>query len=149
MTLENQVCSLELAKRLKELGVGKKRGDSLFVWVMDTGTKEYKLTSFENPWYGAVTNYYAAGFDNAACPMYSAFTAAELGALLPIHANGGCLRIGKGDNKSNWFAIYEGNFIEDIDEGFLPTVKAVYADSMADALASMLIQLLEGKLITL
>lgn len=60
MKLENQVCSLELAKKLKELGV---KQDGFFSWDMAGGICLSK-----------------AGIDDR---FYSAFTASELGEMLP------------------------------------------------------------------
>lgn len=66
MRLESQVCSLELAKRLKELGV---KQESLFYWHHENG-KDY--VSYADPSF-------------CLCPYekISAFTVAELGELLP------------------------------------------------------------------
>lgn len=65
MKLEDQVCPLELAKRLKELGV---KQESAFYWCDNNyGTWELEdspLPAFESDW----------------C---SAFTVAELGEMLP------------------------------------------------------------------
>lgn len=66
MKLEDQVCSLESAKRLKELGV---RQDSYFYW---NGI----MTDVENKLVGIIKN----DFSNDG---YSAFTVAELGEMLP------------------------------------------------------------------
>lgn len=66
MKLEQQVVSLELAKRLKELGV---KQESLFYWQ------------------GADKNGYIINFEKDLfeydCEKYSAFTVAELGKMLP------------------------------------------------------------------
>jgi len=67
--LEDQVCLLELAKKLKELGV---KQDSVFYWVI-TMTTNYHLS-------------YTGG-DKSLLPLerndfYSAFTVAELGEIL-------------------------------------------------------------------
>lgn len=65
MKLEQQVVSLELAKRLKELGV---KQESLFYWQ------------------GADKNGYIINFEKDLfeydCEKYSAFTVAELGEML-------------------------------------------------------------------
>jgi len=63
MRLEDQVCSLELAKRLKELGV---KQESVFRW------KQHRLE------YAGLT---AEPEDDAcaSCEWFSAFTVAELG----------------------------------------------------------------------
>jgi hypothetical protein len=76
MKIEDQVCGLELAKKLKELGV---KQESIFLWVKDKPTKEYHLWS---------SDVYAIGGafptkDLAGADIVSAFTAAELGEMLP------------------------------------------------------------------
>jgi hypothetical protein len=71
MTLEHQVTSLELSKRLKELGV---KQESLFLWVKACGSGEWSLKSDE-------------AFDHmaslAADDEVAAYTVAELGEMLP------------------------------------------------------------------
>jgi hypothetical protein len=74
MELKNQVCSLELAKRLKELGVKQES-----VWAWYEGTMK--------PWI-----WISQSFDKVEAPPASewrsqaaAFTVAELGEMLPWH----------------------------------------------------------------
>ncbi len=70
MKLEQQVCNLELAKKLKELGV---KQESYFTWVHwrdDSEDDGWDVYHFDNP-------SHTMGVD------YSAFTVAELGELLP------------------------------------------------------------------
>ncbi len=73
MELEDQVCSLELSKRLKELGVKQK---SLFYWS-------------ENAAYGwqIVNNKYPKEDleENGMTDGISAFSVAELGEMIGIH----------------------------------------------------------------
>lgn len=69
MKIKDQVCSLELAKRLKELGV---KQESHFWWHKDEPEDDYELSD-----YGGSSGW----------RHYSAFTVAELGALLPSHLN--------------------------------------------------------------
>lgn len=64
MELENQVVSLELAKRLKELGV---KQESVFKWVW-------------HDWNLETVVYQPA--DNLGLQQYSAFTVAELGSII-------------------------------------------------------------------
>lgn len=64
MKLENQVTNLELAKKLKELGVEQ---ESLFYWKQEAIHYWQKLDTK----------------DLAAPSCYSAFTVAELGEILP------------------------------------------------------------------
>lgn len=69
MSLENQVCSLELSKRLKELGV---KQESVFCYTSDE--TENKLLYLPN-----------RNETGSMKPLitYAAFTVAELGELLP------------------------------------------------------------------
>lgn len=65
MKLEDQVCSLELSKRLKELNV---KQESFFVWEeRPEGAKLFPYDCDERPMYA----------------WFSAFTVAELGEFLP------------------------------------------------------------------
>jgi len=64
MRLEDQVCSLELAKRLKELGVNQ---ESLYEWVERWGDKTCGIFPSDND----IVN-----------TKWSAFTVAELGEML-------------------------------------------------------------------
>jgi hypothetical protein len=125
--LEKQVYSLELAKRLKELGV---RQESLYYWSMckdgigiikliDSDRKREKIGTVE--------------IENI-----SAFTVAELGEMLP-HG----FRSGKAGNSKVGFKAYSshangpGGFHEQFD-----------ADTEADCRAKMLIYLVENGLLT-
>lgn len=132
MNLEQQVCSLDLAKRLKELGV---KQEGYFVWE---GADEF----------GYVVKRRADSGSNV-----SAFTVAELGEMLPKHLlladDGGANRYisithGKApfnDNRT-WYVYYD-----QINE---PCDYKIGQEAIteADARAKMLIYLLENKLIT-
>lgn len=75
MKLEKQVCSLELAKKLKELGV---KQESIFYWTRSY-TRKTGVFQADSKYYLAYSKnkkYYA----EYEC---SAFTVAELGELLP------------------------------------------------------------------
>jgi hypothetical protein len=126
MKLEEQVVSLELAKKLKELGV---KQESLFYWksfytgdaVLVTG-KPQKSNKYNS---------------------YSAFTVAELGEMLPwlveVAEQGYFLNMVKNGKKEwQWDVWYE------LDDDILESVEA---ESEANARASMLIYLLENNLI--
>ena len=74
MKLEDQVCSLELSKRMKELGFPQ---DSLWWW----GTLDGKMTIIPKSYYMMVdSGIWEKGNDEKLC---SAFTVAELGEMLP------------------------------------------------------------------
>lgn len=117
MTLEQQVCSLELAKKLKELRCKQK---SLFYWV-----------KFKNKWIinDAITSLKDLK-TNPNLEFYSAYTVAELGEMLPNMKSGKNTSSDKSDNK--W--ICNKHSLE------------FYAETEADARAKMLICLIENKL---
>ena len=70
MKLEQQVCSLELAKQLKELGF---KQESLFWWQdCGDGTVELMYGKTDSN-FGIPVQYY-----------YPAYTVAELGEMLPL-----------------------------------------------------------------
>jgi hypothetical protein len=123
MNLEQQVCSLELAKRLKELGV---KQDSLFYW--HTGIVPQGLVTKE--WVSE---------RNVSASTYSAFTVAELGELLPR-------KITKGG--WDYFLICTtGGKIKDIRyERDGESAHSLGEYTEADARAKMLIHLLENNL---
>lgn len=85
MELEKQVCSLELAKKLKELGV---KQESLFWWNISDGI--------------------VIGEQYRRPPSISAFTVAELGEMLPGNFN----TIRRGDG--SWLA-YDGNAADNVN----------------------------------
>ena len=73
ITLEKQVCSLELARKLKELGV---KQESLFEWRKYSLLDEYTLLLVENP------DVDIAVLSGTLQDIVSAFTVAELGYIL-------------------------------------------------------------------
>lgn len=140
MKLEDQVCSLDLAKRLKELGV---KQESFADWCeLDD---DLTLCLVRKP----------AEFekidDDAKAMCFSAFTVAELGEMLPH-------KIGQGD-ETLWlycwkgergFSVAYGEVVREAKEyAFSFSIPHVQdADTEADARAKMLIYLVENKLIT-
>lgn len=133
MKLEKQVVSLELAKRLKELGVEQ---ESLFYWK-----GQYAIV--RNPLH-KITGYKLENYTNGDAEDYSAFTCFELGELLPdkvlINHYYCILYINKNyTNTSNW-CVYYSSF--DGGKGC-----SFQAKTEAGARAQMLIYLLENKLI--
>ncbi len=75
MTLDQQVCSLEIAKRLKDLGV---KQESCFEWVVGG-----RLTGLEINELRPTHEKRIVGPDTA-YTQYPAYTVAELGTILPI-----------------------------------------------------------------
>ena len=137
MTLKNQVVSLELAKRLKELGV---KQESLFYWCdgkTDVGHKTLLVMGTQGLCEidGKIR---ARGFSWNELPEKvesSAFTVAELGEMLP-------------DGCKDW--RYKDMWIGDFGGGIRKTVDTLKLDSSAteaDARGGMLIYLLENSLL--
>lgn len=121
MKLESQVCSLELARRLKELGV---KQDSQFAWEHNGG----------NLWRVGMPEISKA-IGSKWEPFYSAFTVAELGEMLPFHT--ASHRV-DGD-PIYWICYERGPFAR-------KDVQNQDGDTEADARAKMLIYLIENKL---
>jgi hypothetical protein len=130
MKLESQVCSLELARKLKELGV---KQESMFIYA-NRGhfDLEYvpKLQVASEPLFGDI----------------SAFTVAELGTLLPGCLNGNVLRCHKNELDEatvQWEVGYWDITGDQAESRF----GLCTAETEADARALCLIYLLENKLI--
>ena len=126
MNIKEQVCSLELSKQLKKLGIKQK---SQFYWAkLSPGNylgKTYSLIFEDN-----------VKMDNI---IISAFTVAELGEMLPVDVATQKKDVitDKKKIKNQWCALY----IKKDKETF------EYAQTEADARAKMLIYLTENKLI--
>lgn len=140
MKLENQVVSLELAKKLKELGV---KQDSLAYWgwylPMDEGARNrgghlWRVGYFEH----TPKDCYALADSEE---FYSAFSVAELGEILPFEIGEARSWSGYKDGKGNWEAWLEEQG-EMIGHTFV-------ADTEADARAKTLVYLLENDLLSL
>ena len=119
MTLEQQLVSLELAKKLKELGV---KQESYFGWVYDPmSSLGYFVTSNSDKW-----EY-----------EYSAYTVAELGEMLPARVQKFRLQCDKAPDEK-WFVSYIA-FLDDDNEEIVQ-----FANTEANARAKMLIYLIEN-----
>lgn len=130
MKLSDQVCSLELAKRLKELGV---KQESLFYWFES-------LFKGKESFIRQGDTSYRDGYE-LAC---SAFTVAELGKLLPDKISP--------ENQFDCYILFtmkntsDGEWV--VRYAITSTIYcAIVADTEADARAKMLIYLIENKLI--
>lgn len=148
MELKDQVTSLEISKRLKELGV---KQDGAFSWVkrFDTEAKAERIFLWQT-----IPNPYLEDF--------SAFTVSELGEMLPSHIIikqpvivsaeedeeqefWYWLSVDKSDD-GLWFVNYGDN------EEIAPCFKDwddIQATTEADARGKMLIHLLENGLLSL
>jgi len=140
MQLEKQVVSLELAKRLKELGV---KQEGLFCYVEHKPTHEFHL------WFNEVLAM--GGLEPLdkrykLVQQFSAFTVAELGDMLPArgYENEDLVSWSSffSKDKGKWIASIFWRFSKDKTEW-------IESDTEADARAKMLIYLFENKLIEL
>ena len=135
MKLEQQVCSLEQAKRLKELGV--KQYVSFFQWcIVFPRRNAPRLAPFIS-WVASNSPSYRE-YDINKTETYDALTTGELGAALPHR-----------------FISYKSNDRFDLAEGLyyvssllVAECPRIYGSSEAQARAAMLIHLLENNLIT-
>ena len=128
MNLEEQVCSLELAKRLKELGV---KQESYFYWTEYANGFELRPIGIKGGLIGVMLE--KAHIESRVIPKgcISAFTVAELGEMLKEHIN----QFRSIDEKGAWCVWHPNTTRRHKNE--------------AEARALMLIYLLENKLIPL
>ena len=124
MTLEQQVTSLELSRRLKELGV---KQESLFWWH-----------THEDPQVPQHTDYVFANWENckwdvAFCDKVSAFTVTELGEMLQL-------------DKCEWLVCSKDPISKEFCMTYMKQIAK--ADTEANARAKMLIYLIENNLLT-
>lgn len=118
MRLEEQVCGLELAKKLKELGV---KQESIFYW-RDLQNVGWRVTPHDQT-------------EHRAYDSVSAFTVAELGEMLRIDNSMLAHPTSIGCYWGKKWCFYEWGKL------------LAKADTEADARAKMLIYLLENKII--
>ncbi|HSY52426.1 MAG TPA: hypothetical protein VLC46_26735 [Thermoanaerobaculia bacterium] len=123
LPLEKQVCSLDLAKRLKELGV--KQESEFYWWTYRTGTISEVRCKHQ--------------LENSENPIFSALTVAELGEMLPQHYS------------SHWHALQDGQATTTwvCEESVYDYSIRFSAWTEADARAKMLVDIIENKLIEL
>ena len=136
MKLEDQVVSLELAKRLKELGV---KQESLFYWVNGL------ISNAEH----AIECQYENRNKGTRHSISSAFTVAELGEMLPWRIDGKDITDKR--RKIAYFLEYEAGGMSVCYTHHLNVTKVLVeriAETEADARAKMLIYIIENNLIT-
>lgn len=127
MTLDQQVVSLELARKLKELGV---KQESVFVW-------------YTNADFGHLLYLGEDGMRPMEAKTYSAFTVAELGNIIYTRIKVITPRYDL-DNKRWQFELVH---IEEPIEG--KTTGLMFTDKEADIRAEQLIFLIKHEQITL
>lgn len=132
MKLEEQVTSLKLSKKLKELGV---KQESLFAWAnVNQGGKNWKMEVIKNDF-------------QALNEFVSAFTVAELGEMLP----GEIKTKAFGCGHTNWMIQCGWTVLEHYLTyhcmNCQEEIESFEDKNEADVRAKMLIYLLENKLI--
>lgn len=139
MKLKDQVCSLELSKKLKELGVPD--NDPVWWWRNDYPNNP---TKYEDKWYLIPFGDYPYTHEPQKSEKYEdgwhllpAFTVAELGEMLP-ESYFTC----KSHPSNEWVVC------DQYEDGYPPTLGGFEASDKteADARAKMLIYLLENYL---
>ena len=144
MELEKQVCTLEQAKRLKELGVKQESNfyhNNGAVWYL------YDVTDW-----GMQTQFYEDCLNDARLPerddIISAFTVAELGEMLPYENefNKSFFYSGYHSQLGKWECQHVG-WKENAHHG-RQLLHKEYGESEASARAAMLIYLLENNLLS-
>lgn len=128
-----QVCSLEWARKLKELGVAQ---ESAFYWdnIISLDMEEGAASLWR---VGDVISWgMEESYDGPSDHALAAFTVAELGVLLGEHV----------------FSEYEHDLSMPwkctFDEGYMKPKRFEYSDTESDARAKMLYCLLENGIIT-
>lgn len=126
MPLEKQVVSLELAQKLKELGV---KQESYFSWVISQDKEKREIVQLRKTDIGI--------YNNPLYKMYHAYSVAELGEMLPVCTWSS--KVVSTFGKYNCWRFKDGGGVTEKD--------TFYADTEADARAKMLIYLLVNNLI--
>lgn len=135
MKLENQCCSLELAKRLKELGCKQER---LWWWIEYPNMRSEVILAIN-----ALIKL--KNKDEKEYKVYAAFTVAELGEMLPVSfmknvkgVNRKAILMFNKYSNSMYQILYNFRYPSDVDENL-----AVVEDTEANARAKMLVYLKE------
>lgn len=130
MKLKDQVVSLELAKKLKELGV---KQESLYLWTLRTEPATlWSLDRYGEKW----GNNIGEGYDK-----FSAFTVAELGEMLldTVQSNA------YDEEEERLYYVCRLN----VEGDWSKYIHITNAATEADARAKMLIYLIENNLVTI
>lgn len=144
MNLESQVASLELSKKLRDLGVVQ---ESRYYYAQPFGeTHIYSPEAviswgMQEDFYGYMKDIRRNHKGNLPPDIFAAFTVAELGVALPeCIVNNGHLEIKKHITAKTHLDCWAVRY-EFLKQSFL-------FKSLADSMAEMLVYLLENKIIT-
>lgn len=131
MKIENQVCTIEQAKKLKELGI---RQESFFAWI-----DEGQLLSRHSP---------NLPLMNIATSFTAAFTVAELSEMLPDYYPSWRFEVTTGGPKKWVATVICSPKPPGIDDIHTASEFDRHGDTQAEALATLLIALLETGTVT-
>lgn len=139
MEINKQVCSLNLAKQLKELGV---KQESLWYWERMEDVSDYSLVLSES---------FGNDVEHLHYPCYSAYTVAELIGLLPysIAENGTDFYLSMGKFYCGYYSTEADTWEMYIPDGEGERLVELFFDEkgLNHSLALMLIFLLENDII--
>lgn len=141
MKIEQQVVSLELAKKLKELGV---KQESYFHWGKSAFSGVYGITSTDSRHLAKINEFHDEPGASDYYDLISAFTVAELGEMLPEYINIP-YKNGRKRAQDHWLLFRKG-YVRYYANAYCDSPH-FSANTEADARAKMLIYLIENKLI--
>lgn len=141
MELIDQVCSLEQAKRLKELGVIGNTGNCLF-FHLDLPETKYRRASI----FIADRRLMESVTDPG--EHWAAFTASELGEMLPCESGIIYWEVAYNDHLGCWNCIIRDLVKWKGGKNIPPIAYESEGDTMAECMADALIHCLENKLVT-
>lgn len=160
MKIEYQVTSIELSKKIRELGVKK---ESLFYWAnyKIVSNNEIEFLSSDKNHIVLTTDVYNYFPDEYINEIYSAFTASELLEILPFYISYKNLpivslyiektKIGSTNNFVGYYVAYKStNFV--LGENYLyhcdlKSIANFFEKNLVDACAKMLIYVIENKIL--
>jgi hypothetical protein len=137
MKIENQICDLEYAKMLEELGVMQ---NSYFYHICGNGINdefEEQHIILDTLQKDGISKYKI--LEGMKIEFYSAFTVAELGEILPIELNDKYL-LSHRCSRGGWWLMYSNDSNDN-------ECNSVWDLSEANARAKMLIYLIENDLV--
>lgn len=140
MELKDQVCTLEQAKRLKELQI---KADAQFYWRGEHVWHFNEVTDWPNQ--EQLHNLIASG--DEAHHIYPAYTASELGEMLPCESGLIFWDVMYNDHIGEWHCRIH-DLVKELKKEKEVIAHEAEGDTMAEAMAEALIHCLENKLVT-
>lgn len=135
MELKDQVCTQEQSHKLYEFGV---RAESIFYYRLRNVPKEF--WNLEMP--GNVPHSWQAPQEE-----YHAYTASELGEMLPCESGLIYWDVCYNDHIGEWYCRIH-DLVKELKKGKEVIAHEAEGDTMAEAMADALIHCLENKLVT-